>query len=101
MTEQLTKLEQAKKIEYAIIGIDKHIELMGKILSSFADEYNNNPESPMLAPVCVKCNPKFSNYMPLDVRFMPTETSAFWIAYMKKAKGEKEKLQKELETLMN
>lgn len=97
----LTKLEQAKKLEYAIVGIDKHIELMSKIMNSFAQEYNKNTESPALPPVCVKCNPQYSNYMHLDHRFLPVNQTLFWTAYLNKAKDEKDKMQKELETLMN
>lgn len=94
MSETLSKIEQIKKLEYAIVGVQKHKDLIAKITSGYLMLNNTLP------PVCCRVNPQYSNYMALDVQYLPMTETEFWDGYRENIDMRINQLQEELNDLL-
>lgn len=93
--ETVSKLDQAKKLEYQIGEATKHKELINKIILNHSDAGNGMP------PISVKTNAQYSNFMVLLAEYLPIDANKFWTTYLNKVDEKIQKLEKELSLLFS
>lgn len=91
----LSKMEQAKVLEKEIKEIEKKLTLMQNIQKGFAEAGISS------APVCVKVNPQYNNFIPLEEQYMPIGSLSFIEAYIGKINDHRSSKQMDLDQIFN
>lgn len=91
----LSKMEQLKAIESQIKEVTKKKDLMDKIQKGFQEA------GALGAPLCIKVNPKYPNYMPLEEAYLPESSESFIGTYIQNMDDHLAKLNSELESVFN